>query len=144
MDSYRVFKREVLEVEKVRKIAKGFKGFKNFYIRTLYKIKLACRVFHKFRTYKRSTTSILEEIETEAIETIVEQLENSIETINTIRENPRPVYSLKIKCKLQIKDWALDILGLIDTGCSNTILDQNLVPVNYQKPIPSNSQLMAE
>ena len=102
MDSYRIFKKEVLGVESVWQVAEGFDEFKKFYIRALYKVRLACRVLHKFRTYKRPTTPILAKIETEAIETIVDLLENSIETINIISKNPRPNYRLKIKCKLQI------------------------------------------
>ena len=64
--------------------------------------------------------------------------------INNISTRPKPLFSLKIKCKLQINDWTIDILGLIDTGCSNTILDKKLVPPQYHKPIPPTSQFMAE
>ena len=141
MDSYKAFRKEVLDIETVWQAVEGYERFKKFYIKALYKVRLACWVLHKFRTYKKPTTPILTEVETEAIETIVDPLENGIETINTISTNPRPIYSLKIKCKIQINNWTLDTLGLKDTGCFNTILDLKLVPLKYEKPIPSNSQI---
>ena len=58
----------------------------------------------------------------ETVETIIE--EDQIETLSTLRREPKQVYSLKIKCKIQIQNWALEIIGLIDIGCSNTILDK--------------------
>ena len=98
MDNYRAFKKEVAMVEESWKMSEGFEGFWNFYVRSLYRKRLSYRVLTKFRIYKRQATLILE-----AIETIIEP-ENSIETINTIRKNPKPLYSLKIKCKFQIND----------------------------------------
>ena len=89
------------------------------------------------RTYKKH--------QLEAVEIIPEDLpKNNIQTINTISTCSKPIYSLKIKCKIQINDWTLNLLELIDIGCSNTILDRKLVPDKYHKPIPSSSQFMAE
>ena len=84
---------------------------------------------HKLKTYKKP--------QVEAIEIIPDEL--FIQSLNTISTHPKPILSLKIKCKIQISEWALDILGLIDTGCSNTILDQKIVPLQYHKPIPPTS-----
>lgn len=36
------------------------------------------------------------------------------------------------------------VIGLVDTGCSNAILDLKLVPSQYHKPIPVDSQFFAE
>lgn len=33
---------------------------------------------------------------------------------------------------------------MVDTGCSNTILDSKLVPLQYHRPIPIESQFLAE
>ena len=119
MDSYRAFKTEALDIERMWRITDTFigcDGFRKFYTRNLFKIPLACRVLHKLRTYKKP--------QLEAIEIIPEDLPISdIQTINTISTCSKLIYSLKIKCKIQINDWTLDLLGLIDTGCSNTILD---------------------
>ena len=50
--------------------------------------------------YSQITTLV--ETEAEVIETIVdESLENDIETINNISTYPQPMYSLKVKCKMQ-------------------------------------------
>ena len=106
-------------------------NYKQIYLRKIRRLRLACRVIHKFKTYKKS--------QIEAIEIISDDY-----LINTVNTRPKPLFSLKIKCKLQINDWTLNILGLIDTGCSNTILDQQLVPFQYHKPIPPPSQFMAE
>ena len=89
---------------------------------------------HKLKTYKKP--------QVEAIGIIPDEL--SIQSINTINTHPKPIFSLKIKCKIQISESTLDILGLIDTGCSNTIIDQKLVPLQYHKPIPPTAQFMAE
>ena len=83
-----------------------------------------CRVFKNFGTYRKNKSS--DKIAIETIETIVEN--DHIETVNTIRREPKPVYSLKIKCKIQMQSWALELVGLPDTDCSNTILDEKLVP----------------
>ena len=87
----------------------------------MYRIRLLCRVLKKLKAYKRKA------LEIEAVETIVEP-NNRIEVLNTIRKELRPIYSLKVKCKFQIQYRVLDIVGLIDIGCSNTILDEKLVP----------------
>ena len=86
--------------------------------------RLACRVFKKLHMIKENKTSKIIPIET--VETIIE--ENQIEIMNAIRKKPKPkpVYSLKIKCIIQIQNWALALIGLIDTGCSNTILDKKI------------------
>ena len=148
MDSYKAFRIEVLDVKKVwQAIDKfiGCDGFRKFCTKKLYKLRLACLVLHKLKTYKKSQTTTLIKTKTYAIETIVvESLEDNIETLNTINAYPKPIYSLKIKCKIQINDWTLDILRLIDTGCSNTILDLKLVLLKYHKPIPSSSQFTTE
>ena len=140
MDNYRTFRTEALDVERTWSLTETFignDGFRKFYTKNLFKIKLACRVLHKLRTYKRP--------QVEAIEIRPEDLpELNIQRLNTINTCLKPVYSLKIKCKIQINDWTLDTLGLIDTRCSNTILDQKLVPVQYHKPIPPSSQFLAE
>ena len=94
-------------------------------------MRLLCRVLRKLRTYKRKTTLLVE-----AVKTILEP-DEGIEVINTIGKNIRPIYNLKINCKIQINDWALNVVGLINTECSNIILDQKLVPPQYHKPIPS-------
>ena len=49
-----------------------------------------------------------------------------------------------MKCKIQIQNWALEIIGLIDTGYSNTILDEKLVPTQYHKIISPSEQFSAE
>ena len=130
MDSYKGFKKEVLNVESTWKLFESYKCFKQLYIRYMYRTRLICRVTKKLRTYKRKTTPLVE-----TIKTILEP-NKRIEVINIIGKNIRPIYSLKIKCKIEINDWALNIVGLIDTGCSNTILDKKLVPPQYHKPIP--------
>ena len=87
----------------------------------MYRIRLLCRVLKKLKAYKRKA------LEIEAAKTIVEP-DNRIEVVNTIRKELRPIYNLKFKCKFQIQYWVLDIVELIDIGCSNIILDQKLVP----------------
>ena len=133
MDSYREFKKEEVKVESTWKLFEGYNGFQKLYVKYLYKKRLISRVLKEVRTYKKEITPTIE-----AIESIIEP-KKGIEVINTIRKNPRPIYSLRIKCKFQINDWALDIIELIDTGCLNTVLDQKLVPPQYQVPIPSTS-----
>ena len=86
----------------------------------MYRTRLIYRVLKKLRAYKRKTTPLVETVET------ILELDNGIEVINTIGKNIRPIYSLKIKCKIQINDWALNVVGLIDDGCSNTILDKKI------------------
>ena len=55
------------------------------------------------------------------METIIE--DDQLEIVNTIKRQPKLPYSLKVKCKIQIQNWALKIIGLIDTG--------------YEKLVPS-------
>lgn len=54
------------------------------------------------------------------------------------------MYGIYIKCEISIKEWQIEVIGLVDTGCSKTILDLKLVPSQYHKPIPVNSQFLAE
>ena len=96
----------------------------------MYRTRLICRVIKKLRTYKRKTIPLVETIET------IFESDKRIEAINIIGKNIRPIYSLKIKYKIEINDQALNILGLIDTRYSNTILDKKLVPPQYHKTIP--------
>ena len=140
MDSCKAFKTEVADIESTWQLFIPFQycqDYKNIYLRKIRRIRLSCRVIHKLRTYKKPIL--------EAIEIISEGLShNTIQIINTINTYQKPIFSLKIKCKIQINDWTLDLLGLIDTGCSNTIIDQKLVPFKYHKPIPTNSQFRAK
>ena len=119
MDSYRAFRTEALDIERVWCLTDTFigrDGFRKFYTKSLFKIRLACRILHKLKTYKKP--------QLEAIEIIPKDLpESDIQTINTISTYSKPIYSLKIKYKIQINDWTSDLLRLINTGCSNTILD---------------------
>ena len=125
MDVYRDLKKEIILFPATWELLKPYKGFPRLYLKFMYRIKLLCRVLKKLKTYKRKAP------EMEAVETIVES-DNRIEVVNTIRKELRPIYSLKIKCKFQIHDWALDIVELTDIGCSNIILDKKLVPQQYQ------------
>ena len=131
MDSYKAFRTEIADIENTWQLFTPFQyceDYKQIHLKKIRRIRLACRVIHKFRTYKQPRL--------EAIEIIPEELpDTNTQTINTINTYPKPIFSLKIKCKIQINDWTLDILGLIDTGCTNTILDQKLVPLQYHKPI---------
>ena len=78
----------------------------------------------------------------ETVKTIIE--EDRVEVVNTIKKELKPVYSIKFRCKIQIQNWAFDVIGLIDTGCSNTVLGQKLVPLQYHQAIPSAAQFTAE
>ena len=119
---------------------RSYKGFHQMYIKFMKRTRLTCRVFKKLHMNKQNKKT--KETPIETIETVVE--EDQIETISTLRREPRQVYSLKLKCKIQIQNWALEIIGLIDTECSNTILDKKLVPPQYHKPIPLPAQFSAE
>ena len=79
----------------------------------MYRTRLSCRVLKKLRAYKRDVPMI------EAVESTIEP-DNRIEVVNTIKKEPKPIYSIKI----QIQEWILDITELINTGCSSTILDK--------------------
>ena len=145
MDSYRAFKTEVADVENTWQLFAPFKyceEYKQIYLRKIRRIRLACRVLHKLRTYKKPIIEAIEIIPNENI--LEESPETTTQTISTISTYPKRLFSLKIKCKIQINDWTLDILGLINTGCSNIILDKKLVPLKYHKPIPLTSQFMAK
>ena len=100
MDSYKAFKTEALNIERTWQLCAAFEnceGFRKIYIKKLLKIRLACRVLHKMRTYKKH--------QLEAVEIIPEDLpKNNIQTINTISTYPKPIFSLKIKRKIQIND----------------------------------------
>ena len=121
MDAYRELKKEIIYFPTTWELLKPYRGFPRLYLKLMYRIRLIYRVFKKLKAYKRKALKM------EAIETIVEP-DNRIEVLNTIRKELRLISSLKIKCKFQIQYWVLDIVGLIDTGYSNTILDQKLVP----------------
>ena len=86
------------------------------------KTRLACSVFKKLHINKENKSN--EEILIETIEIIIE--EDQIKTISINMKEPKQVYSLKIKRKVQIERWALELIGLIDTGCSNTIPNKKL------------------
>ena len=126
MDYHREFKKEVVDVARTCELFNSHKTFQILYIKFTYRTRLTYRVLKKLRTYKK--VPIIE-----AVETIIE--EDRIEVVNTIKKELKPVYSIKIRCKIQIHDWALDIIGFIDTGCSNTILDKKLVPLQYHQTI---------
>ena len=70
--------------------------------------------------------------------------DDQLEIVNTIKRQPKLPYSLKVKCKIQIQNLAFKIMGLIDTRCSNSILDEKLVPSQYHKTIPPSEQFSAE
>ena len=121
MDAYWELKKEIIHFPTTTELLKPYRGFPRLYLKFMYRTRLLCRVLKKLKAYKRKAPEI------EAVETIVEPY-NRIEVVNTIRKELRPIYSIKIKCKFQIEYWVLDIVGLIDIGCSNTILDEKLVP----------------
>ena len=134
MDDYRAFRIEVVDIDHTWQLFTPFRyaeNYKQIYLKKIRRLRLACRVLHKFKIYRRPLVEAIEIIPDDPL-------------INNVNTRPKPLFSLKIKCKLQINNWTLDILGLIDTGCSNTILDQQLVPLQYHKPIPPTSQFMAE
>ena len=119
---------------------RSYKGFQQMYIKFMKRTRLTCRVFKKLHMNKQNKKT--KETPIETIETIVEK--DQIEIISTLRREPKQVCSLKVKCKIQIQNWALKFIGLVDTGCSNTILDKKLVPSQYHKPIPLPTQFSAE
>ena len=62
MDSYRAFKTEVADVENTWQLFAPFKyceEYKQIYLRKIHRIRLACRVLHKFRTYKKPILEVL-------------------------------------------------------------------------------------
>ena len=63
------------------------------YIKFMKRTRLACRVFKKLHMNKENKLS--KEALIEIVETIIE--EDQIETISTLRREPKQVYSLKIK-----------------------------------------------
>ena len=132
MDYYGELKKEMLNIEETWELFRLYVGFQHMYIKFMKRTRLACRVFKKFHLNKENKIS--KETPIETVETIIE--EDQIETISTLRREPKLVYSLKRKCKIQIQNWALEIIGLINTGCSNTILVKKLVAAQYHKPIP--------
>ena len=112
MDYYREFRKETLNVEKTWGLLKTYEGFQHLYLKFMKNTGLACRVLKKFDIYRKNKSR--KKITLETIETIIE--DNQIETINTIRKELKPVYSLKIKCKIQMQSWILDLVGIIDEG----------------------------
>ena len=111
MDYYKKLKTEMLNVDEIWELFRSYKGFQQMYIKFMKRTRLTCRVFKKLHMNKGN--KITKETPIETIETVVE--EDQIETISTHRREPKQVYSLKIKCKIQIQNWALEIIGLIDT-----------------------------
>ena len=72
MDSYKAFKIEALDIERTWQLCAAFEsceGFRKIYIKKLLKTRLACRVLHKLKTYKKPRF--------EAIEIIPEELPNN-------------------------------------------------------------------
>lgn len=75
---------------------------------------------------------IIEPIETSNIENI----SNTHIDHCKFQRNTPTIYSKKKSIFIQIKEWTLETIRLIDTGSSNTILDEKLVPQQYGKLIP--------
>ena len=140
MDYYRKLKTEMINIDETWDLFKSYGGFQYLYIKFMKRTRLVCRVFK--RLHMNKDNNINKETPIETVETIIE--ENHIETISTLRREPKQVYSLNIKCKIQIQNWALQIVGLIDTGCSNTIFVKKIVPPQYHKPVPFSAQFSAE
>ena len=122
----------MIKVDETWELFRSYVGFQHMYNKFLKRTRLACRVFKRLPMNKDNKKN--KETPIETVETIIE--EDQIETISTLRREPKLVYSLKIKCKIQIQNWALEIIGLIDTRCSNTIFDKKLVPPQYHEHIP--------
>ena len=98
MDSYKAFRIEVADIENIWQLFTPFKYGeynKQIYLRKIRRLRLACWVIHKLKTYKKP--------QVEAVEIIPD--EDNIQTINTISTHSKPIFSLKIKCKIQINDW---------------------------------------
>ena len=93
MDYYRELKKEMLNVEETWELFRLYVGFQHMYIKFMKRTRLACRVFKKLHMNKENKIST--EIPVETIVTIIE--EDQIETISTIKREPKQVYSLKIK-----------------------------------------------
>lgn len=56
--------------------------------------------------------------------------------------NAENLKSLKVKCKIRIDDFIINCLALVDSGCSNCILNKSLVPTRYI--VKSDSPLEAQ
>ena len=97
MDYYREFKKDVAKVARSWELFNSWKTFQNLYIKFMYRTRLTCRVLKKLKTYKRVLI-------VEAVETIIE--EDRIEIVSTLKKELKPVYSIKIKYKIQIQNWA--------------------------------------
>ena len=94
MDSYIAFKTEVADIGNTWQLFAPFKYYKEYkqiYLRKIHRIRLACGVLHKFRTYKKPILEAIEIIPDENL------LDESLETINTISTYPEQLFSLKIK-----------------------------------------------
>ena len=100
MDYYKKLKTKMIKVDETWKSFKSYKGFQQMYIKFMKRTRLACRVFKKLHMNKGN--KITKETPIETIETIIE--EDQIETISTLRREPKQVYNLKIKCKIQIQN----------------------------------------
>ena len=136
MDYYREFKKEVSNIDRTWKLSEKHEGFQHIYFKFMNRTRLTYRVLKKLHKYKRNREII------EAIETIIEDVQ--LEIVRTIKRQLNLPYSLKVKCKIQIQNWALEIIRLIDTECSKTILDEKLIPSQYHKTIPPSEQFSAK
>ena len=108
MDYYRKLKIKMINVDETWKLFRSYKAFQYMYIKSMKRIRLACRLFK--RLHMNKDNKINKETPIETVETIIE--EDQIETLSTLRREPKQVYSLKIQCKIQIQNWALEIIGL--------------------------------
>lgn len=138
MESYRKFRKRAITLDIVWDYTqKEFPTFPSFLLKTINCVRLQCRVIKKFRSYKKP-------IEKDDLVMVKSLVEAQIEQSRIKRlENPtikNPLYSLKIKCRFQVGTWTLEVIGLIDTRCSNTFLVNKLVPPQYHKTIPLNEQ----
>lgn len=98
----------------------------------------------------RETEEIQED---KLVEKVVEEVvdENKLlkdipdnKSIGTHYQATSPIYSIRIPYRIQIDDWKLDVIGLIDTGCSNTILNEKLVSPTYIKHLSPSHQYKEE
>ena len=62
----------------------------------MYRTRLSCRVSKKLRTYKRDAPMM------KTVETTIE-LDNRIDEVNTIKKEPKPIYSIKLNVNFKYK-----------------------------------------
>ena len=96
-------KKEMENTEQTWELFQPYKGFQHMYHKFMRKTRLVCKVFKKFHMNKEKKSD--EEMPKETMKIVIEK--DHIETINTIRKEPKQVNSLKIKCKIQIQNQAL-------------------------------------